>query len=206
MNPFVKTLVISLMVMAAFSLQAGGKRVQAISTVFETALGNIEIEVYPEQAPLSSASFLLAIDKDLFENNKGVFYRAVHNENDIGSPKIEVIQAGLIDQTSNLPPIPIETTRQTGILHKDGVLSLARGGTTGSGTGFFICIGDQPSLDYGGKRNSDGKGFAAFGKVTKGMGVVRRIQRMETHEQSPDNAMMGQMLIEPIGIVRAYRK
>ena len=42
---------------------------------------------------------------------------------------------------------------------------------------FFICIGDQPELDFGGRRNPDGQGFAAFGRVVKGMDVVRKIQR-----------------------------
>ena len=38
-----------------------------------------------------------------------------------------------------------------------------------SGSAFFICIGDQPSLDFGGMRNPDGQGFAAFGRVVEGM-------------------------------------
>ena len=43
---------------------------------------------------------------------------------------------------------------------------------------FFICVGDQPDLDYGGKRNPDEQGFAAFGKVTRGMDVVKKIQQL----------------------------
>lgn len=203
MKSLIKILATHLVMLAAFSIQAEQNNVSA---VIETKLGNIEIEVYPYRAPLSSSSFLSAIDSDLFRDSKGVFYRVVHSENDTGSPKIEVIQGGIVDRTKSLPPIPIETTQQTGILHTDGVISLARGATTGSGTVFFICIGDQPSLDYGGKRNPDGKGFAAFGRVTKGMDVVRRIQQMKTHEESPGNAMMKQWLIEPVGIVKAYRK
>ena len=40
---------------------------------------------------------------------------------------------------------------------------------------FFICVNDQPELDFGGKRNPDGQGFAAFGRVVEGMDVVRKI-------------------------------
>ena len=194
------------MMLMPFSLQAGQENIPVVSAIFETELGNIEIDVYPSRAPLSSSSFLAAIDNNLFYDSQGAFYRVVTNQNDTGSPKIDVIQGGVIDRTKFLPPIPIETTRQTGILHKDGVISLARGSSTGSGTTFFICIGDQPSLDYGGKRNLDGKGFAAFGKVTKGLDVIHRIQQMKTHEKSPGSVMMNQMLVEPVGIIKAYRK
>jgi peptidyl-prolyl cis-trans isomerase A (cyclophilin A) len=99
--------------------------------------------------------------------------------------KIEVIQGGLFedDHPQALPPIAHETTQQTGILHKDGVISMARYGP-GTATGeFFICIGDQPKLDYGGIRNSDGQGFAAFGKVINGMDVVSKIQQSPEVEQ-----------------------
>lgn len=206
MKLFFKMIVVNLMILMSFSLQAGQENIPVVSAVFETELGNIEIEVYPSRAPLSSSSFLAAIDNNLFYDSRGAFYRVVTNQNDTGSPKIEVIQGGVIDPKQKLPPIPVETTRQTGILHKDGTISLARGDTTGSGTVFFICIGDQASLDYGGKRNPDGKGFAAFGSVTKGMDVVLRIQRMKTHEKSPSNIRMKQMLVEPVRIVKAYRK
>ena len=48
---------------------------------------------------------------------------------------------------------------------------------------FFICINDQPELDYGGKRNPDGQGFAAFGQVIKGMEIVKKIQMMDSKDQ-----------------------
>ena len=79
-----------------------------------------------------------------------------------------------------LPPIKHETTVLTGILHKDGVISMARNEPGTATSEFFICIGDQPSLDYGGKRNPDGQGFAAFGKV---MDVVRKIHKSATEGQ-----------------------
>jgi peptidyl-prolyl cis-trans isomerase A (cyclophilin A) len=92
--------------------------------------------------------------------------------------KIQVIQGGLFDDhdPKMLPPIPLETTKETGLHHENGTLSMARDEPNSATSEFFICIGDQPSLDYGGKRNPDGQGFAAFGKVIKGMDVVRKIQ------------------------------
>lgn len=55
---------------------------------------------------------------------------------------------------------------------------MARGKPATATSSFFICINDQPSLDFGGKRNKDGQGFAAFGKVIKGMKVVKKIQQL----------------------------
>jgi len=71
----------------------------------------------------------------------------------------------------------------TGIKHLDGVLSMARMKPGTATSSFSICIGDQPELDYGGQRNRDGEGFAAFGMVTEGMDVVREIHRQPYEEQ-----------------------
>lgn len=98
------------------------------------------------------------------------------------SIKIEVIQGGEIDSTKVFAPIPLETTKQTGISHKNGTLSMARDKPNSATTNFFICINDQPSLDYGGKRNKDGQGFAAFGSVIKGMEIVKKIQQLHPEQ------------------------
>lgn len=98
--------------------------------------------------------------------------------------KIEVIQGGLFsDERTRYFPIPHETTQATGILHKDGVISYARAEPGTAGSEFFICMGDQPELDFGGKRNPDGQGFAAFGRVIEGMDIVRKIQRLPEKDQ-----------------------
>jgi len=146
--------------------------------IIKTELGDITLELYLEKAPITVANFLKYIEEDRFKG--ATFYRVVTKDNQPDSKvKIEVIQGGLFedDHPQALPPIAHETTKQTGILHEDGVISMARYGP-GTATGeFFICIGNQPLLDYGGMRNSDGEGFAAFGKVISGMDVVRKIQK-----------------------------
>lgn len=178
-----------------------------ISVVLETDMGVIEIEVYLDKAPRSSASFLAHVDAGLLNN--GGFYRTVYPENDNGAPKISVIQGGMLPETKGLPAIPHETTGETGILHQDGVVSLARG-TVGSGSGgtFFICIGDQPSLDMGGGRASsgDGQGFAAFARVTRGMDVVQKIHQSKTRTDRKDSYTAGQMIDPPVRILKASRK
>lgn len=149
-----------------------------------TDKGNITLELYPEKAPITVANFLKYIEEDRLK--EATFYRVVTPDNQPDSDiKIEVIQGGLYEDNhpDALPPIEHESTAKTGILHKDGVISMARYGPGSATIEFFICVGDQPSLDYEGMRNSDGYGFAAFGKVVEGMDVVRIIQSLPNEEQ-----------------------
>lgn len=155
--------------------------------IIETNFGNIEIELYPDKAPKSVAAFLSYIDSGLYK--KSSFYRVLKEENQPSAAfKSELIQGG-IWQTNykkgiSLKGIHHETTKQTGILHKNGTISLARTTPGTANSEFFICIGDQPAYDYGGKANQDGEGFAAFGKVFKGMEVVRKIYQQPDYEES----------------------
>ncbi|NQU33464.1 MAG: peptidylprolyl isomerase [Bacteroidetes bacterium] len=162
--------------------------------VIETELGNITIELYEKQAPITTQNFIKYIAEKRYLG--ATFYRVVTLDNQKNSKiKIEVIQGGLYedDHPQALPPIVHENTNVTGILHKDGVISMARYEAGTATFEFFICVGDQPSLDFGGSRNSDNHGFAAFGKVIGGMDVVRKI-----HKQ-PDSA---QYLVPRIPITK----
>lgn len=163
-----------------------------------TEMGTIDIEVYDDLAPISAGNFLLNVDAQTYDNS--MFYRTVHMENQTqNNIKIEVIQGGLFHDSivSNYPTIPHETTAETGILHLNGVISMARSEPGSQSTEFFICIGDQPELDFGGKRNPDGQGFSAFGKVIKGMDIVRQIQHMPSEQQ---------MLKPQVPIIKIVRK
>jgi peptidyl-prolyl cis-trans isomerase A (cyclophilin A) len=160
--------------------------------IIHTDLGNITVEVYTEKAPITASNFLNLVKHDVY--SKSLFYRAVRMDNQPQNKvKIEVIQGGLynMDLVNMYPPIPHETTETTGIRHTNGVISMARLEPGTASTEFFICVGDQPSLDFGGARNPDGQGFAAFGKVIKGIDVVRNIQFR------PDSI---QLLLEPVFI------
>lgn len=151
--------------------------------VIKTELGDIRVELFVQQAPISAGNFLTYVDDSLYVNS--VFYRVVTLQNQPkNNVKIEVIQGGLFsDERTRYFPIPHETTQMTGILHKDGVISYARAEPGTAGSEIFICIGDQPELDFGGKRNHDGQGFAAFGKVIDGMEIVRKIQHLPEKDQ-----------------------
>ena len=150
--------------------------------IIDTELGDIELELYPEKAPVTVENFLAYIANGAYENSS--FFRVCTPENEIERKiKIEVIQGGNVADSLLLPPIPIETTNKTGLKHKNGTLSMARLGPNSAQSSFFICINDQPGLDFNGKRNPDGFGFAAFGQVTKGMDVVETIQSGKEEDQ-----------------------
>lgn len=168
-----------------------------------TEKGTIVIALYPDRAPITVANFLAYADKGLMDG--AAFYRTVSPKNDNNPATISVIQGGLARDDSPLPPIAHETTKVTGLSHKDGVISMARD-TPGSATSeFFICLGDNPSLDYGGARNKDGRGFAAFGRVVEGMDVVRAIHDAPTVRNADDPYMKGQIIEKPIKILKLSR-
>ena len=164
--------------------------------LIQTEIGDIKVELYPRQAPITASNFLRYVDENRFEASS--FYRVVRLDNQSNEVKIEVIQGGLGfgESERRLPPISHETTAETGILHEDGVISMARDEPGTAASEFFICIGDQPELDFGGKRNPDGQGFAAFGRVIGSMDVVRKILQQPAH---------GQMLQPEIRIEKIIR-
>lgn len=151
--------------------------------LIKTELGDIAVEICPDKAPVTAGNFLKYADAGLYDGS--VFHRTVTLENQpANSVKIEVIQGGQLAAAKSFPAIPLERTSVTGIKHLDGVISMARSGPDAATSSFFICINDQPSLDYGGKRNADGQGFAAFGRVVAGMEVARKIQKQPAEGQN----------------------
>lgn len=154
--------------------------------VIETRQGDIEIELYPDKAPRSVAAFLTYVKRGYYKNAS--FYRVLNDDNQpSNAPKAALIQGGTYRSqprlNDTLPGIPHESTDQTKVLHTDGTISLARTTPGTATTEFFICIGDQPGFDFGGENNPDKQGYAAFGKVVKGMDIVRRIYKMPESDQ-----------------------
>ena len=154
-----------------------------VRVVVETDLGTIELEIDAARAPVTAENFLFYVDAGHYDG--GQFHRTVTPGNQPDDEvKIEVIQASVAaaKESEARAPIALERTRSTGLSHRDGTVSMARSGPDTATSSFFICIGDQPELDFGGKRNPDGQGFAAFGRVVNGMDVVKKIQA-SPHEQ-----------------------
>ncbi len=177
-----------------------GTTASAIPSVvvrLETDLGPIDLAIDVAHAPRSAANFLRYVDAGHYDG--GRFHRTVRPDTETRREvPIQVVQAGaaLSREAEAFPPVALERTRDTGLKHLDGTLSMARAEPDTATSDFFLCIGDQPSLDFGGARNPDGQGFAAFGRVIAGMEVVRRIQA------SP---AQGQTLTPPIAIRSARR-
>ena len=185
--------------LVAFSLLLFGSAAAEPLVRIQTELGTIEIELAAKQAPATVANFLKYVAAGRYTG--GQFHRTVtlHPDNQPKSAvKIEVIQGGVNPAFAekDWAPITLERTRVTGLKHRDGTISMARDGPDTATSDIFICIGDQPALDFGGQRNPDGQGFAAFGRVTKGLAIVRKIQ------SAPAD---GQKLTPSIGIVRIER-
>lgn len=179
------------------SAQPASSKLQNPRVFIQTMLGEIEVELERDKAPVTVTNFLRYVAAGLYAG--GEFHRTVTLANQpTNIVKIQVIQASANPLRTNefFPPIRLERTRDTGLKHLDGTVSMARAAPDTAQDHFFICIGDQPELDFGGRRNPDGQGFAAFGKVVKGMEVVRKIHNAPA---------IGQSLTPPVRILRASR-
>jgi peptidyl-prolyl cis-trans isomerase A (cyclophilin A) len=162
--------------------------------VIQTELGDIEAELFQKEAPISVANFLRYVQGGFYEG--GSFFRTVTMDNQPSDRvKIQVVQAEADPNKEGrvFAPIPLERTWDTGLKHVDGALSMARSEPDSAQHSFSICVGDQPELDFGGRRNPDGQGFAVFGRVVRGMDVVRKI-----HERPA----RGQRITSPVRIHR----
>jgi peptidyl-prolyl cis-trans isomerase A (cyclophilin A) len=177
-----------------------------VAVRIETPLGNIDLAIDTVHAPVTSANFLKYVDAGLYDGAS--FYRVTRPDNYTPAPPnrppMEIIQGGLersANRSRAFPPIPLERTSVTGLKHVTGTIAMARGNAPDTATSeFFILLDNQPSLDFGGKRFDDGQGTAAFGHVTSGMDVVRRIQ-----QQGPLQPNNRQYLVTPVTIARVAR-
>ena len=174
-----------------------------VRVTLETALGKITAEIDLAHAPVTGANFLKYVDGKFYDG--GAVNRAVRPDNTTRHDvEIQVIQFQIdpARRRDQFPPIPLERTSVTGLKHLNGALSMARNGPDTATASFSIVIGNQPEMDFGGKRNPDGQGFAVFGRVVDGMDVVKKIQASHTGERG---AYGTESLEPPIAIVKAYR-
>src|SRR5580765_2783140 len=175
-----------------------------VLVIFETELGSITMAIDIEHAPLTARNFLRYVDVKFYD--EGIINRAVRPDNTVRHDvEIQVIQFQInpARRRDQFPPIPMEPTSVTGLKNIDGALSMARNGPDTATASFSIAIGDQPELDFGGKRNADGQGFAAFGRVVRGMDVVKAIQAAPTGQRG---SYATETLDPPIKILKASRR
>jgi peptidyl-prolyl cis-trans isomerase A (cyclophilin A) len=190
---------LSILVLCAALLAAGPKAAKPppgakpVDVAIRTSLGTILVRLDTAAAPITTKNFLHYVDAGTY--NGTTFYRTVRRSSE-PQASIEVIQGGLNPQTANpmIQPIPLEPTNKTHLHNTDGTIAMARTTDPNSGsTEFFIDIGDDRFLDAGGPT---GAGYAAFGKVIRGMDVVRKIQQANA---------TGESLSPPIKIISIKR-
>jgi len=179
--------------LSLFSLENYAQK--TVKCLIKTEMGDIKIELFADKAPVTVANFLKYVDNKLYDGSS--FFRVCTPENEKNRKvKIQVVQGGNVPEGKEFAPIQMETTQQTGIHHLNGTLSMARDAPNTATSSFFICINNQPELDFAGARNPDGQGFAAFGRVTKGIKVVHKIHVQKDKDQ---------YLIKPVKILSIRR-
>jgi peptidyl-prolyl cis-trans isomerase A (cyclophilin A) len=164
----------------------------------DTEAGEIVMTIDLKHAPLTACNFLKYVAAGAYSG--GYFGRTVRPDNQTtAAVPIAVIQAYPNKDFVVFAPIALERTQDTGLRHLDATVSMARKTPDDATAKFFICIGDQPELDFGGHRNPDGQGFAAFGKIVRGMPIVQRIQRgpAEGEQLTPPVAIRGARIVIP---------
>ena len=200
---FLRVIIFTFFALSVSLSYAAPRETVTTNIAFKTSKGDIIIELYNQIAPITVDNFLRHLDGGHYDGSS--FYRTVTHQNDNGSPKIEVIQGGLGDIDKPFPAISHESTNITKLKHEDGTISMSRGEVNSATSDFFICIGSQQGLDFGGERNNDGQGFAAFGKVIEGMDIVRDINGMPSNKKTDNEYVKGQMINNPIIIEKAVR-
>ena len=181
--------------------QPAAPQYRTVRVKLDTAEGPIVFELEAERAPITTANFLKYVDQKRLDGTS--FYRAY---NIPGHPGLGLIQGGAkSDPKRMLPAIQHEPTTKTGLSHKEGAISMARGAPGSAQADFFIILGDLSSLDANPAAQCENQGFAVFGHVAEGMDVVRKILAAPVSATEGVGAMKGQMIEKPIAISTARR-
>ena len=183
----------TLLFTALLASAATARGAAPVDVAIQTSAGTIVVRLDPARAPITVKNFLHYVDAGTY--NGATIYRTVRRATEPQS-RIEVIQGGLNPQTANpmIKPIPLEPTSKTGLHNTDGTIAMARTADPNSATTeFFIDVGDDRFLDAGGPL---GPGYAAFGKVIRGMDVVHKIHVAPAQ---------GESLTPPIRIIKISR-
>jgi peptidyl-prolyl cis-trans isomerase A (cyclophilin A) len=176
---------------------AAAPKEDLVPVAIDTTAGRIVIAVDRGRAPITTANFLRYVDTHRLDGES--FYRAMH----MGDGGL--VQFGVRSDVRKLfPKIVDEPSSKTGIRNVAGAISMAKNAPNSAQADFFILLGDTPYFDAGGNPD-DPDGFSAFGHVTEGMDVVKKIFAAPTSPTKGEGVMKGQMLEPTIKIIKAAR-
>ncbi len=161
--------------------------------VMSTSKGDIELELYADDAPITTQNILNYVDKNFYDNT--IFHRVI--------PGFMIQGGGFtpdMQQKDTDPPIKNEAAN--GRQNKRGTAAMARTSVVDSASSqFFINLTDNTFLNFKGP-SPDTYGYCVFGEVTDGMDVVDEIAKVKTGQSGPH----GDVPVEPVIIYSVRRK
>lgn len=160
--------------------------------VMSTSMGDIKIELYPNEAPITVENFLTYARDGFYDGT--IFHRVIPGF---------MIQGGGFTQDMNQKPTraPIKNEADNGLGNETGTLAMARTMVVDSATSqFFINLSNNDFLNHG----SRDFGYAVFGKVVEGMDVVNKIVQVQTGNKGPhQNVPVKPVVIESVRVVES---
>jgi len=164
------------------------------AAVIHTSMGDIQLELYPDQAPVSVQNFINYANAGFYDGT--IFHRVISHF---------MIQGGGFtpDMQKKATGEAIQNEAANGLSNKRGTVAMARTNDPHSATAqFFINVQDNMNLDYTSKNSSRTWGYAVFGRVTSGLEVVDEIRFVQTSSQPPfSDVPVEPVVIESIEII-----
>jgi len=185
-------LVVTVSIFAGLLVQSGVSNANQPTPMIKltTSMGEITLEMYPDDAPETVKNFLGYVESGFFDGL--IFHRVINGF---------MVQGGGFTPDMSQKPTgdPIVNEADNGLRNDTGTIAMARTGDPHSATAqFFINLVDNDFLNHTGK-NAQGWGYAVFGKVADGLDVVSAIGNVDTGRAGP----YGDVPVEPVVIEKA---
>lgn len=159
-----------------------------VKVTMVTSKGTIQLELYPDKAPVTVENFVSYVKKGHFDGT--LFHRVI--------PGFMIQGGGFTEKLEEKPTdAPIKNESDNGLKNDRGTIAMARTGDPDSATSqFYINVADNEGLNY---PNADGHGYAVFGKVTEGMDVADKIVSVPTtSKEVGDDVPVDAILIKSV--------
>lgn len=192
---FVLILFSGSIIFSVVSLFMDNNEPKSVYVIMETNIGEIEVELYNDLAPVTVENFVGYVEEGFFDGL--CFHRVI--------PEFMIQGGGFYPNgTYKTPYDPITLESRNGQKNVRGSIAMARSSNPDSATSqFFINTVDNDALNY---PNPDGYGYTVFGKVSKGMDVVDLIGLAATDDKETPYGVMNNWPVTEIIIERVYMK